>query len=260
MKIEADNVDNESDEPVDTSEWDKFHSKMPRRTMTSNNKLQLTARSLELIYRKTDWPPGTPELAQSLFESGKSRADLWAFAGQVGLEHVMKVTNDNCDDPDPVMNLEYQLSAIEGVDKCKFGLRNGREVRFKYGRSDCIPEAGKKWTPYPFEATKHENHANAYGTGNAVIEALQKDFDLEPAESLSLMAIHGAAAFGGNIEEAAKYKWIGGSMRGPTGDGGDERQGEGSFSNMYFKTLAGKIYRPQMRSNNAFLIGDVNGL
>ena len=48
---------------------------------TSNNKLQLAARSLELIYTRTDWPKedlkeGEKELDCSLQASGKSRADL----------------------------------------------------------------------------------------------------------------------------------------------------------------------------------------
>ena len=69
---------------------------MPRSTKTTNNKLQLTARSLELIYTVTDWPPGAPVLSVSLKESGKSRADLWQFAGNVGLENAIGKTNDNC--------------------------------------------------------------------------------------------------------------------------------------------------------------------
>ena len=69
---------------------------MPRSAKTNNNKLELTARSLELIYTVTDWPPGAPVLAVSLKESGKSRADLWQFAGNVGLENAIGKTNDNC--------------------------------------------------------------------------------------------------------------------------------------------------------------------
>ena len=60
----------------------------PKVTKTTNNKLQLSARSLELIYTVSDWPPGAPELAESLKNSGKSRADLWQFAANVALEQV----------------------------------------------------------------------------------------------------------------------------------------------------------------------------
>ena len=69
---------------------------MPRSAKTTNNKLELTARSLELIYTVADWPPGAPVLPVSLKESGKSRADLCQFAGNVGLENAIENTNDNC--------------------------------------------------------------------------------------------------------------------------------------------------------------------
>ena len=36
---------------------------------------------LEKIYIMKDWPKGSPSLPLTLKESGKSRADLWAFAG-----------------------------------------------------------------------------------------------------------------------------------------------------------------------------------
>ena len=36
----------------------KYARSMPVREATSNNKLTLTARSLELIYTKENWPPG----------------------------------------------------------------------------------------------------------------------------------------------------------------------------------------------------------
>ena len=41
--------------------------------------------ALEKIYKTTDWPPthNGPAPSQSLRDSGKSRADLWAFAGLV---------------------------------------------------------------------------------------------------------------------------------------------------------------------------------
>ena len=66
--------------------WEAMHETWPQKKHTDNNKLQLAARSLELIYTTTDWPPeeeGLDQLECSLQESGKSRADLWAFAGQV---------------------------------------------------------------------------------------------------------------------------------------------------------------------------------
>ena len=57
--------------------------KYPITQSTSNNKLQMAARSLEFIYTLTDWPPQSKKLSVSLKDSGKSRADLWQFAGKL---------------------------------------------------------------------------------------------------------------------------------------------------------------------------------
>ena len=68
-----------------------------KNTHTSNNKLQLSARSLELIYTLADWPPGAKGLPTSLKESGKSRSDLWQFAALVALERTIERANRACD-------------------------------------------------------------------------------------------------------------------------------------------------------------------
>ena len=91
---------------------------MPRAAKTNNNKLELTARSLELIYTVTDWPPGAPVLPVSLKESGKSRADLWQFAGNVGLENAIGKTNDNCRLGDP-QNPEIHAGEVLQLKKDK---------------------------------------------------------------------------------------------------------------------------------------------
>merc|ERR1719423_196854 len=64
---------------------------------TTNNKLQMTARSLELIYKVPNWPPGARSLSMSLKDSGKSRADLWQLAGNVGLEEAIKESTEHGD-------------------------------------------------------------------------------------------------------------------------------------------------------------------
>ena len=64
----------------------------PDITLTNNNGLLQTADILEEIYTNKDFPNnmGLPSLSISMKESGKSRADLWAFAAlmaaQVGIE------------------------------------------------------------------------------------------------------------------------------------------------------------------------------
>ena len=114
----------------------------PTQFHTTNNKLQVTVRSLELIYTVPDWPPGAKILSQSLKESGKSRADLWQFAGNFGLERAIQSTNDNGKNATLDRNTEAMLCAIEGRDNCETKL--DRPIPFRTGRKDCIPEQDKK--------------------------------------------------------------------------------------------------------------------
>ena len=229
----------------------------PKQTKTNNNKLQLSARSLELIYTLTDWPPGAKELSSSLKESGKSRADLWQFAGNVALERVIKMSNENCNNDIYGQNIhksrsnpERHVSAIEGRQKCEMKLE--KPIPFRSGRIDCIPNESLKWSPYPFEATKEEKHSNPHGTGDRVIKDLKEDFNLTARETISLMALHGLSG-DRNDEMFTKYNWIGGTRY--------------TFSNMYFKFLNGKTFwrgnadafTPGKNKYPKYFIGDKSG-
>merc|ERR1719322_141701 len=103
-------------ESMEISKNDPRKGATPTQFHTTNNKLQVTVRSLELIYTVPDWPPGAKILSQSLKESGKSRADLWQFAGNFGLER----------------DTEAMLCAIEGRDNCETKL--DRPIPFRTGR------------------------------------------------------------------------------------------------------------------------------
>ena len=166
--------------------------------------------------------------------------NFYFFVIQVGLERAMMYTNINCDDENPMGNMEFQLGAIEGIEACKFKLDN--PLPFKFGRKDCLPDPEKA---FPFMASKKENHANAYGTGKKVIEDLNKDFGLDAEETISLMAVHSLANFGANPEHLMKYRWIGGSQKAKNGAPIDvsQRAAPASFSNMYFKILNGQFYK-----------------
>ena len=199
----------------------------PKDKKTTNNKLQLSARSLELIYTLTNWPPGARSLESSLWESGKSRADLWQFAGNVALERVINNTAESCHRgyDNGKANPERQINAIEGRDKCEMKLE--RQIPFRTGRVDCIPDESLKWTPFAFEATKTEKHSNPHGSANQILKDLKEDFNFTARDTISIMALHGLSA-GINDEQSTKYSWIGGFNR--------------TFSNIYHKYLNGKTY------------------
>ena len=154
-----------------------------------------------------------------------------------------------------------QRRGIDGNDKCEIKL--SRPIPFRWGRVDCIPDEGQKWTPYPFEATKKELHSNAYGTGNQAVDDFKRDFNMTARETISLMATHGLTEFTKNFEESTKYKWIGGlgKKKDPISHH-DINMMKGTMSNMYFKFLNGKTYwrgNAETFKSDGYFVGDANG-
>ena len=100
---------------------------------TDNNGLGRVVRELERVYREPSYPHLAPKLGQSLFESGKSRADLWAYAALVGVEYGIETNNLACDNTLDERILKGSCIHDDG-DACKVNL--SREFVFQYGRSD----------------------------------------------------------------------------------------------------------------------------
>eukprot|EP00973_Karenia_brevis_P012565 1705286-Karenia_brevis.AAC.1 len=68
---------------------------------------------LEEVYKNASFPSRTPILNKSLFESGKSRADLWAFAGNNAVEFGTFLNNMICQYPDFEYTGVYWPDSIE---------------------------------------------------------------------------------------------------------------------------------------------------
>ena len=64
---------------------------------TDNKGLDLVVEQLEIIYTKLHWPLINTNLDVSLYQSGKSRSDLWQLAGLVTLEETIERANRACD-------------------------------------------------------------------------------------------------------------------------------------------------------------------
>lgn len=71
--------------------------KGPDITLTNNNGLFFIADILEEIYTNKDFPPQAGKLEVSMKESGKSRADFWAFAGLVAAHFGIETNNLACE-------------------------------------------------------------------------------------------------------------------------------------------------------------------
>ena len=91
---------------METNNKEKFKTdiglkKGPDVTFTDNNGLLFTADALELIYTDVDFPKQAPSLEISMKESGKSRADLWAFAALVAVQYGADNNNLACQGKSP---------------------------------------------------------------------------------------------------------------------------------------------------------------
>ena len=64
---------------------------------TDNAGLFGVVNALEWIYTTTDWPFKEVSMNASLQQLGKSRADLWQFAGLIALERALERANRACD-------------------------------------------------------------------------------------------------------------------------------------------------------------------
>ena len=86
---------------------------------TDNNDFSRLLFWLEYLYTTVDWPFSYSDfhLEVSLKGSGKSRADLWAFASWVAMERAVERANHACDHD--YFNRQ-QVTLLEGRDKCYF--------------------------------------------------------------------------------------------------------------------------------------------
>lgn len=185
---------------------------------TDNNGLNFTVEFLEHLYTDRTFPKGlAPELKVSLKGSGKSRADLWAFASIASVEYGLETNQMVCDgtfNGNPISQCNQQ----KGQDNCKGNLK--RPIQFQTGRKDCT-EVGDK----PFKATKHEVHPNAVGSGRMTAEFFQKEFGFSGRETVTILGAHTLGRFHNDVS-LYRYIWT--------------TKGEHMFNNDYYKNIIGE--------------------
>ena len=174
---------------------------------TDNNNLFWVAKVLETVYKDSS------KLTESLYESGKSRADLWAFAGYVAIQLAVEKNNEGCkpEGPFPCINQVNDQSP-----RCDFELP---EPNFKTGRSDCIPDCTGD-NDYPFCTTNEEIHPSPRANGEETVKFFKDHFGFSPRQSAALMGVH---TLGHPTELTSKfrhYPWT--------------QQGKEKFNNDYY--------------------------
>lgn len=206
--------------------------------LADNNGLGDIVQGLEKIYTTIDWPFKEASLRASLQQSGKSRADLWQFAGLVALERAIERANRACD-------LDkwgrQQVTFLEGRDACEIKIK--APLKFWSGRSDCIStdNDGKGYM-----ASKEEAAPRLFGDARHITDFIEENYDIGPEHSQALQAVHGAVH---QSKVGVKYTWI----------------GPGYISNMYYRAIANKATYAKLEGDIAFggwrnwLYGDING-
>ena len=205
---------------------------------TDNNNLLWTAKVLEEIYMN---PSAGSEhnkalhYNESLFESGKSRADLWAFAGLVALQKSVENNNRQCDPekPAPCSNQVNKDSPNCNIDI--------PVLQFKSGRSDCTPSCSGD-NDYPFCTSVAEVHPNPHGNGTDTTQFFENNFNLTPRESVALMGVH---TLGHPMEVNSMFRHYGWTPQGRT-----------EFNNQYFINIANTTN--YMHVNAKKLLADKN--
>ena len=185
--------------------------------LKGNFGLQHSAAVLEKIYKEKDFlkqkSKKAPKLAESLYESGKSRADLWAFAAIVALDFFQQDTHRRCSD-----NLWENMCGEP--DHCFAPFPEEGRRMFRTGRVDCHGPAkdplgrisGDKKDKQGYVTFRPENHPNEHGNGRQTTEYYDTQFGLTKRESLALMGAHTVADLNSVISRNA-YAWMRGSQR-----------------------------------------------
>ena len=179
---------------------------------TDNNNLMWVAKVLELVYKDK------AHLGASLYDTGKSRADLWAFAGWVGIQQGVKNNNRECvGGKAPCLNQIDELS-----EPCDFEMP---AINFKTGRSDCVPSCTGA-NDYPFCTSAHENHPSPNGNGEETVKFFKNNFGFNGRETAALMGVHTLGHPMESVSMLRHYPWT--------------AQGEHEFNNLYYVNLVNK--------------------
>ena len=214
----------------------------------NNNGLEYTVAILEMIYTDKDFPyDAAPSLPESLKSSGKSRADLWAYAAKVAVEYSVERNNYHCENkPEEddwngsFIGDSKDCQRLMDDEQCKLILN--REIDFQYGRKDCIPTDPEN----PYKASKEEVHPNPEGNGDDTLDFFKSQFNFNGKESVAILGSHTLGKM--TVEHSLlKYSW--------TSRGGH------IFNNGYYRNIVDEKdwFIEAYDNNSCDKIGDANG-
>ena len=169
-----------------------------------NNNLLWLARVLEILYTNARPPFSRGRKFQfkiSLRDSGKSRADLWAFAGIVAMETASQINNYLCRGGGTGL-CPGQFD--ERSPPCKYTLPT---LSFKSGRRDCISSCTGADAFYGFCSTAEESLPDPLGNGESVTTFFKDTFNFTRKESVAILGVHTLGHAHEQISGFRHYPW-----------------------------------------------------
>jgi len=192
-----------------------------------NNGLGYTVDVLEEIYTDGTFPDNTPCMTASLRDTGKSRADLWAFATLVSVEWTIALNNLACVSPRTFYSSSWgsqQHHPRAGEADCNVTMPRG--FVFKTGRQDCVSSGGS-WefdeNSHSYKTNKTELHPDAMANGSATVAFFKRDFNFTGEETVAILGAHTIGSLNQGVS-LFRYSWL--------------QQGNMFFNNYYFRNMA----------------------
>ena len=152
-------------------------------------------------------------------ELGMSRADIWAFAGLLAIDEYLKFTRSFCN------HFEGNYTCGDPTYEC-FTTMPKLENFFKTGRRDCEPKENAT-NNNQYLASKVEVHPEEGGNGQWTVDYFEKNFQMNPQETLALMGAHTIGNFN-PMTAKIDYAWV------RPFDGKRNKM----FTNEYFKVIS----------------------
>ena len=210
----------------------------PNIDRSNNNGLENAVAILERLYTEPDFPQGrAPSLSISLRDSGKSRADLWAFAAIVAVEYTTETNNKVCTGNfyhNPGITCNYKI--LNGKP-CHISFPN--QIKFQTGRKDCTEQILEQ----PYQTSKEESHPRVVGNGKDTTDFFQKDFGFTGRETVAIMGGHTIGHFNRGVSLFI-YTWTGMSRN--------------AFNNDYYGNLA-RVNKVAFPAQNCTIQTDAEG-
>jgi len=203
-----------------------------------NNGLSGPADILEAIFTDPIFPGGSPKLSQSMKASGKSRADLWAFAALVSAEYGMLESNLRCMGTGVTKpGCQHDLNVMNRSDKCVISQQT--PPRFYTGRRDCGAKdkasdpSTSSQIPHlyrDYETIRTETQPSPYFNGTMLANFFKKEFAFTRQETVALMGAHGIGGFKFH-HSMFKYQW--------------QYQNDFMLDNNYYRIMSAKPSKKQ---------------